>query len=500
MKEQRVALYRKYRPENLDSVVSQEHIVKILRNALLENKISHAYLFSGPRGTGKTSVARILAKSLNCESRSGYNPCNKCNTCKSIKLGATMDVIEIDAASNRGIDEIRELREKIKFSPTEGQYKIFIIDEVHMLTKEAFNALLKTLEEPPSHAFFVLATTELSKVPSTIISRCQRHDFRRIKLNDISNKLAEISKKENIKITEEGINLIAQASEGGLRDALSILDQLASSGAKNIDADEIIELIGIASHQKVYDFINSLIENDTKKSLVIINGLERSNSDLIVFTKSVQDFVSKCIMVKVGSGDQIEGTKEQLELINEVAKKWDIEGFINLSEQIILAQKSFRTGVEPNFVLSVLCLNLTNQNENVSEPAVSEPTKKKEEPKLANEEKKGKTIKGSDKRTNGQWHHFLMEVKTKNNTLHAFLRVANPVFDETTLTLNFPYKFHKEKMEEIKNKKIVEEIVSKIYGQNYEVKCILEGNGGNGRALTDTNSAVSILGGELVDD
>lgn len=499
MREQKVALYRKYRPENFDTVVGQEHIVRVIKNALKENKVSHAYLFSGPRGTGKTSIARILAKALNCENRSGYNPCGKCRICKSVKEGATMDVIEIDAASNRGIDEIRDLREKIKFTPTESAYKIFIIDEVHMLTKEAFNALLKTLEEPPDHAFFVLATTELSKVPNTILSRCQRHDFRRIKLTDIINRLREIAKEENIKITDDGISLIAEASEGGLRDALSILDQLASTDIKEIDSNEIIELIGIAPHKKVSEFVRSLVESNSEAALKIIKGLEKSNSDLIVFTKSVQELVSKILMAKVGGIDQMEGTKEQLESIQKLALDSELDVFINISERIIESQKSFKSGVDPSFVLSVFCISfLGGKRSNQDSVEIeSAPQKKTTASKLNSKEEKGTSI---DKRTNGQWHHFLMEIKSRNNTLHAFLRVANPEFSDNSVTLIFPYKFHKERLEEPKNKRTVEEVISKVYGQQYELKCILEGNGGNGKALADNESAASILGGELVDD
>ncbi|MBW6432115.1 DNA polymerase III subunit gamma/tau, partial [Patescibacteria group bacterium] len=390
MREQKVALYRKYRPENFDTVVGQEHIVRVLKNALKENKVSHAYLFSGPRGTGKTSVARILAKALNCENRNEYNPCGKCKICKSVKENATMDVIEIDAASNRGIDEIRDLREKIKFTPTESNYKIFIIDEVHMLTKEAFNALLKTLEEPPDHAFFVLATTELSKVPNTILSRCQRHDFKRIKMTDIINRLREIAKKENIKITDDGISLIAEASEGGLRDALSILDQLASTDIKEIGSNEIIELIGIAPHKKVSEFVKKITESEIESALKIITGLEKSNSDLIVFTKSVQELVSKILMAKVGGIDQIEGTKEQLESIQKLALDNELDVFINISERIIDSQKSFKSGVDPSFVLSVFCVSFlkSERSNQASVEIESGPQKKVSQNKLNPKEEK----------------------------------------------------------------------------------------------------------------
>ncbi|MDD3480649.1 MAG: DNA polymerase III subunit gamma/tau [Patescibacteria group bacterium] len=495
MPEQKIALYRKYRPENFDQVIGQDQIIKVLKNAILESKLSHAYIFSGPRGTGKTSIARILAKTVNCEKRTSYNPCGKCVTCKNIKEGQTMDLLEIDAASNRGIDEIRDLREKVKFAPSDSKYKVFIIDEVHMLTKEAFNALLKTLEEPPEHAIFILATTEINKVPSTIISRCQRHDFRRIKLNDIVSALSDITKKEGINIGDDALEIIAEAAEGGLRDALSILDQIASLGLKKITTQDVEETLGLTPHRVVVDFLSGQLAHDTKKSLKIIENLSRDGSDLIIFTKTLEDVLTKLVTIKVVGADQVEGTKEQVEELEKIASGSDVLEMMAVAERIADTQKNFRSGVDPGFALSLLAISGGDVPIAKVEP---EPKSVKAEEVAAPSPKVG--AKKKDKRTNGQWQHVLMEIKSKNNTLHAFMRVATPEFEGKELMLCFPYKFHKERIEETKNKKVIEEIVAKVYGEAYTIVCTLVAGGGNGQRKADAGSAASILGGEVLED
>jgi DNA polymerase-3 subunit gamma/tau len=244
-----IVLARRYRPQNFDELIGQSHVALTLKNALALNRIAHAYLFSGPRGVGKTSAARILAKSLDCEKRKDHSPCNTCVSCEEITKGISMDVIEIDGASNRGIDEIRNLRENVKFAPVSGKYRIYIIDEVHMLTKEAFNALLKTLEEPPPHVIFIFATTEPYKVPLTIISRCQRFDFRRVSVNEIVKHLQYIAGKENIDVEDEALYLIAQASEGSMRDSQSLLDQAVSYSGKKIAKKDVQDFLGLTEEK-----------------------------------------------------------------------------------------------------------------------------------------------------------------------------------------------------------------------------------------------------------
>ena len=253
-----VPLYRKWRSQDFDEIVGQGFIVQTLKNAIRSGRVSHAYLFSGPRGTGKTSTARIFAKALNCVKGPTDNPCGVCDQCVKIRDGHAVDTIEIDAASNRGIDEIRDLREKVRYTPVEGRYKVYIIDEVHMLTSEAFNALLKTLEEPPKHAVFMLATTEPQKVPVTIASRCQRLDFRRLSAEEVSGQIKKIAKAEKIDIADDAVAIIARNCEGAMRDAISLFDQLISFAGKTIKRDDVVALLGTAGTDLMFEFADAL--------------------------------------------------------------------------------------------------------------------------------------------------------------------------------------------------------------------------------------------------
>ena len=267
------ALYRTYRPQIFKDVTGQEVVVKTLQNAIKNNKISHAYLFCGPRGTGKTSIARIFAKALNCTNLNVNEPCDECISCKEISQGINPDVIEIDAASNNGVDEIRDIREKVKYLPSGSKYKIYIIDEVHMLSGGAFNALLKTLEEPPKHVVFILATTEPQKLPATIVSRCQRYEFKSLGVEEISERLKQICDLEDVTITEEALNSISESAEGAMRDALSILDQAISYGNKNIQIDDINGVTGSLSFDKVIGLGNAIENKNIHNTLEIIHEL-----------------------------------------------------------------------------------------------------------------------------------------------------------------------------------------------------------------------------------
>lgn len=327
-----LVLYRKYRPKTFAEVVGQEHIVKTLTNALKMGLVSHAYLFTGPRGTGKTTIARLLAKSLNCENRKKEEaePCCKCDSCLEINQGNAIDLIEIDAASNRGIDEIRDLKDGIRFLPAKSQYKVFIIDESHQLTKEAANALLKTLEEPPSHAVFILATTEFVKMIPTIVSRCQTFAFRKLQLPEIVDRLVKILKQEGIKYEESALGLIALSSSGALRDAETLLDQAVSLVGQDgsIEKKEIQELLGMADNYLVFNFLRFLGKKQAKEGIEFLNEIVYQSVDLREFAKSVLHFLRELLFLKINA--QLESplllslTKEEKAELLQIADLFEL--------------------------------------------------------------------------------------------------------------------------------------------------------------------------------
>lgn len=304
------AFYRRWRPHRWDEVVGQQHVIQTLRNAVAADRVAHAYLFAGPRGTGKTTAARLLAKAVNClDPDLAKRPCDQCEHCKAVNEARFLDLIEIDAASNTSVDDVRDLREKINYSPNQGRYKVYIIDEVHMLSTAAFNALLKTLEEPPSHAIFVLATTEVHKIPATVLSRCQRHEFRRIPVNDIITYLGPKAEEEGLHVAPEALKLIARQSTGCLRDAISLLDQLASTG-ETITLELTQAVLGTATSQDVFILIDALLSKQAAAGLEQIHKTLDKGSDPRQFARQVVDYLRDLLLVRMGGANQVDATTE----------------------------------------------------------------------------------------------------------------------------------------------------------------------------------------------
>jgi len=306
-----LSLYRKWRPQTFDEIAGQSHVTQTLKNAISLNRVSHAYLFCGPRGTGKTSTARILAKSLNCEMGPTPTPCNRCESCISINDGTSIDVLELDAASNRGVEETRELLKRIPYSSTQGGKKVYIIDEVHMLTTESFNTLLKTLEEPPNHVIFVLATTEPHRVPQTILSRCQRFDFRRIPISDIEQRLDKVADSESIDIEAAALSLISHHAQGSLRDALGILDQLASYSKQKITSADVISLLGMTDSELLLRFTDMLIESDLASGLLFIDELTEKGLDIRQFIQDLLSHLRNLFLIKSIPNTRLSGVLDE---------------------------------------------------------------------------------------------------------------------------------------------------------------------------------------------
>ena len=338
------ALYRKFRPDSFASVKGQDHIVKTLKNQIMADRIGHAYLFCGTRGTGKTTVAKILAKAVNCEHPVDGNPCGECETCKAIAAGTSMNVIEIDAASNNGVDNIREIREEVAYSPTTGKYKVYIIDEVHMLSIGAFNALLKTLEEPPSYVIFILATTEAHKIPITILSRCQRYDFKRISINTISSRLMELMEKENVEVEERAIRYIAKKADGSMRDALSLLDQcIAFYLGQKLTYDHVLDVLGAVDTEVFSRFLREILKNDVAQVMKHLEELVMQGRELGQFVSDFTWYLRNLLLLKSSeeleevldvSSDNLVLLKEEAGMVREDTLIRFIRVFSELSGQM----------------------------------------------------------------------------------------------------------------------------------------------------------------------
>lgn len=355
------ALYNKYRPQTFEEVVEQKHIIKTLKSAITQNRVSHAYLFCGPHGIGKTSIARVFAKALNCEEGITTTPCNKCNICSSISNGSCIDVLEIDAASNRGIDEIRNLKEKVNYLPTQARKKVYIIDEVHMLTTEAFNALLKTLEEPPAHVIFMMATTQPNKILPTILSRCQRFDLHLISSEDIVKRLKYIAKEEKIKITPSALSLIAKHSKGSQRDATGILDQLHSYTDKKIEEEDVASLLGVLDYKNLFKIVELIIKEDTAELIYLVDELSQLGRDLRQLVGDIIEHLRAILItknVKVSTG-LVHVPKDLKATLTRQSKQIELEEIHRLLDLFSQTYKDMRWASNNKLLLEIALIKAT---------------------------------------------------------------------------------------------------------------------------------------------
>lgn len=465
------ALYRKYRPQNFDELVAQDSITKILKNAVKKQQLSHAYLFTGSRGTGKTSTARILAKAVNCENPTkDGNPCNECRVCKSISEGTFLDLVEIDAASNRGIDQIRELKERIEFSPSEGRYKIYIIDEVHMLTNEAFNALLKTLEEPPEHVIFILATTDAHKLPATILSRCQRYDFRLGSNDELKSMLTEVAQKEGIKVEDGAMDILVRNAKGSYRDSLSLLDVVLNGQPKDggtgvITEEETRSVLGLPEVILVNDLLESLLNGDAKKSLGCIEEIEIKGINISQFVSYTLEILRE-VLVAILSGGEIEYS---------FANGIDQKSLVLLINAFINAERELKTSSNQVLILQMIIpLFSTTEQKPVQKESVKKEVskvileKKSENVEVVNSDANLLNIDDIKK----SWKDIVEKIKVENNTLAAFLTVSRALdVKNDILNVEVPFKFYKDQIEAYESKQIITKSINDVLSVSCRVVC-----------------------------
>ena len=498
-------LARKKRPQVFEAIVGQDHITKTLKNAIISGRIAHAFLFTGIRGIGKTTCARVLAKALNCRKGPAPSPCNECDNCVEITRGSSLDVIEIDGASNRGIDEVRGLRENVKFAPIAGKYKIFIIDEVHMLTTPAFNALLKTIEEPPPHVIFILATTEAHKLPLTILSRCQKYDFRAMPREGIFNFLKKTAQEEGIKIDDKAISLIAGAADGSLRDSLSILESIVSAGEGEISYEHVADILGVVDSNLLLSFSESLINKDSDKILLLIDEIYSYGYDVKQFSKYFLNHLRDLIVISISKQENLGSMVFHVDRdrLKDQAKKISYENLLQYFSVFYEAEKEIRRADNPRLLLEVTFLKMVRmepvvpldkilkQIENLkgnsqgNSQVLSEPSLKNTGNPVKQENPGAENLKTENLKTEEEqasyslkqnegkdfpWEEFIKRVEGESISLGAFLR--NGVIKEIEgdkITLAFEDSFSVQTISKDKNLKILKSAAAALLGRKVEL-------------------------------
>ncbi|QXE19358.1 DNA polymerase III subunit gamma/tau [Clostridium sp. 001] len=521
------ALYREWRPKTFSDVVGQDHITVTLKNQILNHRIAHAYLFSGTRGTGKTSTAKILAKAVNCLNLQDGEPCNECEMCKKINAGISIDVIEMDAASKRRLEDIKDVIENVKYPPQEGKYKVYIMDEVHMLTQEAVNAFLKTLEEPPLNVIFILATTDPQKLPVTILSRCQKFDFRRIKSSEIFNRLRCIVSEQGIFADDRSLNLIARICDGAMRDALSILDQAISMGNGKVEYDDVVNMLGLVTNENLLKLTDSIIEKNVESSMRVIDDIVLSGKDIFNFIKDLIIHLRNLLMVKVSNNpeDVLDMSEENINLLKDQAQKIRVEEIMRDIRILQDAQEQSKWTKQSRIYLELSAIKMCKIEYDTSKEVILARLNRLEEAlrqgkiKISNEKINSKVEKETVPKKIEDTHResSTEEHKTKNSSSNDEVQIANKenIYSKITLdivkkswkdileslkskhqmvlfaalttgkvvtcekgiiTIEYgkEYAFHKQRLEKDGNRKIVEQVFSEVLKEKVMIRYIIE--------------------------
>jgi DNA polymerase III subunit gamma/tau len=533
------AYYRKWRPQNWDQVIGQDHVIRGLRNAVAAGRTAHAYLFAGPRGTGKTTTARLLAKAINClEEDLSARPCNSCECCLGVNQGRFLDLIEIDAASNTSVEDVRDLRDKINFTPNQGKYKVYIIDEVHMLSTAAFNALLKTLEEPPNHAIFILATTEVHKIPATVLSRCQLYEFRRIPVNDIIAHLKDIAKGEGIQAADEALKMLARHAMGSLRDAVSLLDQLSSTG-KTITLEDAQSILGVAASQAVLNVVEAVVAGDSGAGLDHIHQALDAGSDPRQFARQIVEYLRGVLLTRMNNGKQVDAPVETRAVMARHAQAFTIPTLLAVIRTFNHAATDARLSWQPALPLELAFIDAVEKRSpdqaggahartepdiqraaghTAARKAPDIPAERSARREVLHQESEPQVEPASGQtegdsgptgltmeRINQDWRQVLSLVRQHNPQTQGLLNSCKPLgAKDGVLILGFTSDFPKAKIEKPEHMDIVRRVMIQVYGAEVPIHCIVSG-GQRGTAPSDIDSdgivatALRDLGGEIVD-